>query len=135
MKNPYEITLAPWLAKQAVRAQWAKAGIKIWYVEPRELGAASRAYLTRQLGPHSSHLCSIEAHRVPALLDQLKLNLQLARQPNPRRNLCLVRNLSLPSGPLVARPMPNPILPASQPTEPSLVSEPNDVPEISVALS
>jgi hypothetical protein len=72
---PYEMTMARWLAKRAVRAQWAKAGIKVHYVEASELRKAADAYLSEHrselIGEAKAWLCKI-AERNSRLLKYYK---------------------------------------------------------------
>jgi hypothetical protein len=40
-----EMTLAHWLARKAIKAQWRARGLRLQTIEPSELTRAARAYL------------------------------------------------------------------------------------------
>ena len=42
-----EMTLARYYAKQAVKAEWQRQGIKLAHVEPSELSRAANVYLSQ----------------------------------------------------------------------------------------
>ena len=47
--SPQAITLARWLARKAIKAQWQKAGVKVPYVDGREINIAAWEYLQEHL--------------------------------------------------------------------------------------
>jgi hypothetical protein len=44
--TPEVVTLARWMARKAVKAEWLKAGLRIWDYEASDLTKAAKAYLS-----------------------------------------------------------------------------------------
>ena len=68
--TPDEMTLARYYAKQAIKAQWRRQGIKLHHVEASELAQAADAYVSQ----HREELIAFASERYRSFVESGRLH-------------------------------------------------------------